>query len=52
MNAQHVIAKIAGFEKWTALIKASEPDLKIAKLLYENQHKVDSANVVILLSGS
>ena len=41
MNAQHVIAKIAGFEKWTALIKASEPDLKIAKLLYENQHKVD-----------
>lgn len=41
MKAQHVIAKMAGFEKWTVLIKASEPDLKIAKLLYENQHKVD-----------
>lgn len=41
MKAQHVIAKMAGFEKWTTLIKASEPDLKIAKLLYENQHKVD-----------
>lgn len=41
MKAQHAIAKMAGFEKWTTLIKASEPDLKIAKLLYENQHKVD-----------
>ena len=41
MKAQHVIAKMAGFEKWTVLIKASEPDLKIAKILYENQHKVD-----------
>ncbi|MDC6364695.1 MULTISPECIES: hypothetical protein [Flavobacteriaceae] len=41
MKAQHAIARMAGFEKWTALIKASEPDLKIAKILYENQHKVD-----------
>lgn len=41
MKAQHAIAQMAGFEKWTVLIKASEPDLKIAKILYENQHKVD-----------
>lgn len=41
MKAQHAIARMAGFEKWTVLIKASEPDLKIAKILYENQHKVD-----------
>ncbi len=41
MKAQHVIAKMTGFEKWTVLIKASETDLKIAKILYENQHIVD-----------
>ncbi len=41
MKAQHTIARMAGFEKWSVLIKASEPELKIAKILYENQHKVD-----------
>lgn len=41
MKAQHAIAQMAGFEKWTDLIKASGADLKIAKILYENQHKVD-----------
>jgi len=41
MKAQHVIAQMAGFEKWTVLIKASEPDLKIAKILYENQDIID-----------
>src|SRR5690606_2531754 len=41
MKAQHVIAQIAGFQKWTVLIKASETDLKIAKILYENQDVID-----------
>ena len=41
MKVQHVIAQIAGFEKWTVLIKASEADLKIAKILYENQDIID-----------
>jgi hypothetical protein len=41
MKAQHVISQMAGFEKWTFLIKASEPDLKIAKILYENQDIID-----------
>jgi hypothetical protein len=41
MKAQHVIAQMAGFEKWTVLIKASETDLKIAKILYENQDIID-----------
>jgi len=41
MKAQHVIAQMAGFEKWTVLIKASEPDLKIAKILYDNQDIID-----------
>ena len=41
MKAQHAIAQMAGFEKWTVLIKTSETDLKIAKILYENQHIID-----------
>ena len=41
MKAQHAIAQMAGFEKWTVLIKASETDLKIAKILYENQDIID-----------
>lgn len=41
MKAQHVIAQMAGFEKWTVLIKTSETDLKIAEILYENQDIID-----------
>jgi len=41
MKAQHVIAQMAGFEKWTVLIKTSETDLKITKILYENQDIID-----------
>lgn len=41
MKAQHAIAQMAGFEKWTVLINTSETDLKIAKILYENQDIID-----------
>ena len=41
MKAQHAIAQMAGFQKWTVLIKASEPDLKIAKILFDNQDVID-----------
>jgi hypothetical protein len=41
MNAQHVIAQIVGFEKWSELLKASEAELELAKLLFDNQDKVD-----------
>jgi hypothetical protein len=41
MKAQHVIAQMVGFIKWTVLIRASEADLKIAKILYENQDVID-----------
>lgn len=40
MKAQHVIAYMAGFRKWTDLIKASETELKLAKLLFDNQDKI------------
>lgn len=41
MGAQHVIANIAGFDKWGALIKLSESELELAKLLFEHQDKID-----------
>ena len=37
MNAQHIIARLSGFYKWTELIKASEPVLEIGKLLLINR---------------
>ena len=40
MNAQHIIAKLAGFEKWTEMLKASPPGLELAKLLFDNMHKI------------
>jgi hypothetical protein len=40
MNAQHIIANMVGFRKWTELIKASESELELAKLLLDNQDKI------------
>lgn len=37
MKAQHIIANMVGFNKWVELVKASEPELELAKLLFENQ---------------
>jgi hypothetical protein len=44
MNAQHIIANIAGFDKWNTLIKASLHELELAKLLFEHQDKIDLAS--------
>ena len=33
MRSQHIIARLAGFNKWNDLIKASEPALELGKLL-------------------
>lgn len=41
MNAQHVIAKIANFDKWALLLKASPAELELAKLLFDHQNKID-----------
>lgn len=37
MKAQHIIARLSGFTKWTELIKASESILEIGKLLLTNR---------------
>lgn len=41
MNAQHVIAKIANFDKWASLLKAPPSELELAKLLYDHQNRID-----------
>lgn len=41
MNAQHVIAKIANFDKWASLLKASPAELELTQLLYDHQNKID-----------
>ncbi|MEI9911358.1 MAG: hypothetical protein WDO71_17870 [Bacteroidota bacterium] len=42
MNAQHIIAIIAGFYKWADMLKASESELELGKLLFDNQHKTSA----------
>ncbi len=37
MRAQHIISRLAGFSKWTELIKATEPILEIGRLLLTNR---------------
>ncbi|MET3125464.1 hypothetical protein ABID42_000552 [Arcicella rosea] len=40
MKAQHIIAQWVGFSKWTEMLKASDIELELAKLLFDNMHKV------------
>lgn len=40
MNAQHTIAKLAGFRNWKDLVNASPYVLELARLLYDNAHKI------------
>ena len=40
MKAQHLFALMLGFGKWADLLKASDEELELAKLLWDNQHKI------------
>ena len=44
MKAQHLIALMCGFNKWTELLKASEAELELAKALLDNQDRIDIEN--------
>ncbi|KAF2334610.1 hypothetical protein [Flavobacterium nitrogenifigens] len=41
MKAQHIIAKIANFDKWADLKNAEPSELELAQLLFEHQDKID-----------
>ena len=40
MKAQHLFALMLGFNKWGDLIAAPSPELELAKLVWDNQHKI------------
>jgi len=50
MKAQHCIAKLAGFTKWTEMTKASPSALELSKLLFDNMHKVSVIEWEIYIS--
>jgi hypothetical protein len=52
MNAQHIIALMVGFRKWTDLLKASEVELELAKLLLDNQHKISIDDWEMYIDGA
>lgn len=40
MKIQHFFSYMLGFKKWADLVNASEAELELAKLLFDNQHKI------------
>ena len=48
-NAQHIIALMVGFKNWNELIKASEDELKLAKMLFDNQEKISIADFILAM---
>lgn len=51
MKAQHVIACMVGFSKWTELLKASVSELELAKLLFANRDKTPIEHWKKYISG-
>lgn len=52
MKAQHIIANMVGFSKWAELAKASEPELELAKLLFDNQDSVSPDDWQMYIFGT
>ena len=52
MKAQHIIAHMIGFYKWADLLKASEAELELAKLLFDNQDKIHLENWEMYIAGA
>ena len=51
MKAQHYIAQLAGFRKWTEMLKANPAALELSKLLFDNMHKISVDEWDIYISG-
>lgn len=45
-----MVAKLAGFTKWTEMTKASPSALELSKLLFDNMHKVSVIEWEIYIS--
>ena len=51
MKAQHLVAKLAAFDKWTELSQASDEELELAKLLFDNMHKISAEDWQFYIFG-
>ena len=51
MDAQDIIAYMAGFEDWENLLKATEIDLEFAKLLFDNRDKINVEDWEMYIAG-
>ena len=51
MKAQHLFALMLGFENWADLLKASDTELELAKLLWDNQHKIHLEDWQMYIAG-
>src|SRR5687768_11068750 len=52
MKAQHIIAQIIGFRKWTDMLNASEVEQELAKLLFDNQDKISAEDWEMYIWGA
>lgn len=52
MKAQHLISNMAGFNKWSELVNATEIELELAKLLFENQVNLAEWDVYLSISAT
>jgi hypothetical protein len=52
MKAQHIIANMVGFRKWTDLLMASGAQQELAKLLLENQDKISLEDWEMYIQGA
>ena len=52
MNAQHIIANLAGFKSWKDLKQASPSELELAHLLYDNAHKINREEWISYISDA
>lgn len=51
MNAQHIIAKLSGFQKWTEMLKASPGALVLSLMLFNNMRQISAADWHLYISG-
>lgn len=52
MKAQHLFSLMLGFEKWADILKASEARLELARLLWDNQHKIHLEEWLMYIAGA
>lgn len=50
MKAQHLIAIMVRYNKWSDFLAATETELELKRLLFENQHKISQDDWEMYLS--